>query len=373
MTIQSYAGTDIFRVPEINPRLKQFLAAAIKNKASDLHLQPQAKPYIRIDGKLRALGTDALSEEACKDIILSTLDEKLLRVLEEKLEIDYALNIPEMGRFRVNTFHAQGSYESVIRIVSLSPRSLVDLRIPESVKSLALHQDGLVLVAGSTGSGKSSTLAALIDVINSTSAKRIITIENPVEIIHTNKKSLITQREIGLDTVSFAGALRSALRQDPDVILVGEIRDKETAEAAVEAAQTGHLVFSTIHAGSSEETVIRLANLFPLEDRENIRDTLSAILRGVLVQKLIRDVDDKPLPVVEIMVNSTRMQDAIAGKASSDSIQQIIEESGIHGMQTMDGALVDMVIQKMITRDTALVTARNSQWVQQKLKAVGLN
>lgn len=357
---------------DIDNRLNTFLATAIKHKASDLHLKPDTKPHIRIEGRLRPLGSPQLSELDCSAIILSMLDENRRKALKENLEIDFALELVGIGRFRVNTFMAQGQYEAVIRVISPMAKTLEELALPEALESLALLRDGLILVAGPTGSGKSSTLAAMIDIINANLSKRIITIENPVEILHSNKKSLITQREIGIDTYSFSGALRATLRQDPDVIMVGEIRDKETADAAIQAAQTGHLVLSTIHAGNTEEALSRLAGLFPLGDRDNINETLSTIIKGIVVQKLLMDVNQHPIPAVEIMTNSSRMQDFISGKTRSASMQTIIEESSIHGMQTMDAHIVNLVMRKKISYEVAVQSANHVQWVTTKLKELGI-
>jgi twitching motility protein PilT len=359
-------------VPDIDKRLKTFLATAIKNKASDLHIQPNSKPHIRIDETLRALSSAPLTPQESEEIILSTMEENTKKFLLENHEADYALNIPNMGRFRVNTFMAQGALESVIRIISLEPKSIADLRLPASLEEMVQVKDGLILIAGSTGSGKSSTLSGMIDFINGHYAKRIITIENPVEILHTNKKSLITQREIGIDAKSFAGALRSVLRQDPDVIMVGEIRDKETADAAIQAAQTGHLVLSTIHAGNSEEAIIRLTNLFPLNDRENVRETIAVILKGIVVQKLLLDVNKQTVPVVEILVNTSRVQDLVSGKTASEGFQKVISEGGYSGMQTMDQHLVDLAIKKIISVDTAINNAVHPQFVKGELKQIGM-
>jgi len=359
-------------VNQIDPRLKAYLNTAVKHKASDLHLQPLAKPHLRIEGKLKPIGNDLLSAEDSEVIILSAMDDKLKAALETNLEVDYALTIPNLGRFRVSSYMAQGCHEAVFRLVMPSPKTLQELRIPAIAEKLALQKDGLILVAGPTGSGKSSTLAGMIDIINESSSKRIITIENPVEILHTNKRSLITQRELGIDTNSFAGALRAVLRQDPDVIMVGEIRDKETADAALQAAQTGHLVLATIHAGNAEEAIIRLTNLFALEERDNIRSVLASLIRGVLVQNLVKDIKGDRLPLVEILINSSRMQDVISGEAKADTFLQVLEESDVHGMQTMDQHIIKLTLEKHLTPEVALEKARNKHFVQIQLKKVGM-
>lgn len=355
----------------IHPKLKAYLATAIKHNASDLHLQPNTKPHIRIDHSLAAVGKEILTPDFVNELILSSLDEKQQKVLIEEYEVDYALTIPEVGRFRVNAYTAQGNYESVIRVVAPAPRSASELQLPIVIEELALKSSGLVLVAGSTGSGKSSTLASMVDVINCREFKKIVTIENPVEILHTNKKSIITQREIGLDTNSFSSALRGALRQDPNVIMVGEIRDKETADAAIQAAQTGHLVLSTIHAGSAEEAIIRITNLFPLGDRENVRETIASVLKGIVVQKLLTDVTKKRVPACEVLINTARVTSILTGD-SKEPLERAMQEGSIYKMQTLDQHLVKLVVDKKITLAVALSAANNEQATRTDLKNMGI-
>lgn len=355
----------------LHPQFKAYLATAIKHSASDLHLQPETKPHIRIDNSLVAIGKDVLNKDFVRELVLSTLDETQKRFLATNLEIDYALNIPELGRFRINAYTAQGSYEAVIRVVSGSPKSIIELRLPPIVGDLAMEHSGLILVAGSTSSGKSSTLSSMVDAINKQEYKKIVTIENPVETLHTNYKSIVTQREIGLDTLSFAAALRSALRQDPDVIMVGEIRDKETAEAAIQAAQTGHLVLSTIHAGNAEEVITRMASLFPQGDRDSVKETLASIVRGVIVQKLLPDMKKKRVPALEILINTPRVTDVILG-VSNESYITAMKEGQHYGMQTMDQHLIKLATDLTISVNMALNTAQNRQFVEMELKNVGV-
>jgi twitching motility protein PilT len=359
-------------VPEIHPKLVSYLRSAKKYAASDLHIVPQTPPNIRQDGKLKALVEAPLTPELTREMILSTLSPEKQRHLDTHGELDYAISLEHQGRFRVNAYRAQGNYEAVIRLLSNSVKSLKDLGLPDVARSLALEKDGLVLVAGETGSGKSTSLASMIDLINNErTKKRIFTIENPVEIIHTSNRALISQREVGIDTDSFSQALRSVLRQDPDVILIGEIRDKDTAEVALQAAQTGHLVLSTIHAGSAEETVNRYVNLFPPEDRDNMRQALAITLKGVLVQQLVVDKQLERMPALEVMVNTLRVRRRISGE-TSEPLKTILEEGGPHQMQSLEQDLVRLVQNNRISPETALMAANNRRALKLMLTKVSL-
>jgi twitching motility protein PilT len=353
------------------------LRKAIKNKASDLHLKANSQPFLRVKGNLVSMGGQIMSADVCKKIVLATMTAEQEEEFKVEKEIDYALKIDGLGRFRVNAYTAQGDVEAVLRIVQEGAKTTEELRLPEILNSLASLKDGLILVAGSTGSGKSTTLAAMIDHINKNKQKRIITIENPVEILHTDDKSLISQREIGNDTNSFATALRSVLRQNPDIILIGEIRDKETADSAIQAAQTGHLVFSTIHAGTAEETISRFAGLYPAEERANLKRSLAYTLKGVLAQRLIVDSKNEKLPVLEIMTSSDRIVQAMLADADGlegrENITQIIAQSAINNMLTLDQYLTALVVQNTITPEAAIDEAVNPLGLRQLLKQKGYN
>ena len=321
-------------------------------------------------------GNDVISAQELREMITSTMLSEQVHSFDQSKEIDYGLKIPDVGRFRVNAYTAQGDMEAVLRVIQDGVRNVSELRLPPIINKLAGLKDGLILVAGSTGSGKSTTLAAMIDFINTNQRKRIITIENPVEIIHEDKLSVISQREVGGDTDSFGAALRSVLRQNPDIILIGEIRDKETADSALQAAQTGHLVFSTIHAGTAEETVNRFAGLYPAEERPNLKRALAYSLKGVLAQRLIVDIEKRKLPVLEIMTSTNRITQALLSDADDDpsreSLTKVISESDMYGMMTLDQYLVQLVLNKIILPDDAIAESVNPLTFKQALYARGL-
>lgn len=356
--------------------LHNLLLTAVTHEASDLHLKSDSRAFLRIKEKLVPLGNNIIPAAELETLILSTMnDEQKIFLLKHK-EIDYALNVPNIGRFRVNAYTAQGNIEAVLRVVSETVKTSEELHLPTVINTLASLNDGLVLVSGATGSGKSTTLASMIDFINHKEQKRIITIENPVEILHKDDRSVISQREVGGDTESFGIALRSILRQNPDIILIGEIRDKETADSALRAAQTGHLVFSTIHAGTAEETVNRFAGLFPPEERPNVKRALAYSLKGILAQRLVLDTMGNKIPILEIMVSNNRIVQAILADAEDDSngesITKVIQESGSFGMNTLDQYLLKLISSGQITLQDALNDAVNPLTLKQAAHQKGI-
>jgi len=356
--------------------LKQLLDTAIKNEASDIHLKAYSKPYLRLKGKLIPCGGE-LSAQIVRNLIYQTMDDEQKDFLLKNKEVDYAYKPSKDGtRFRINAYTAQGETEAVLRLIKSEVKSTDSLRLPPVINKMATLKDGLVLVAGSTGSGKSTTLAAMIDYVNRNSEKRIITIENPVEIVHRDIKAVISQREVGGDTDSFATALRSVLRQNPDLILIGEIRDKETADSALQAAQTGHLVFSTIHAGTAEETLKRFAGLYPADERTNVKRTLATTLKGVIVQRLIVDKNQDKLPALEIMFNTDRIQQAMLADADDldgEHITKVIAEGQVHGMITLDQYLMKLVSSGVIEPQYAINEAVNPLTMRQALHSRGIS
>lgn len=362
---------DIYRVSDINNHLIVLLKTAVKHEASDLHLKANSRAFLRIKGKLIPCGSDTISSEQLREMIMSTMSEDQRELFYKLKEVDYGLRIPNVGRFRVNAYTAQGEVEAVLRVIQEGARNTENLKLPPVINKLAAEKDGLVLVAGSTGSGKSTTLAAMIDYVNKNYPKRIITIENPVEILHNDVKSVISQREVGGDTDSFASALRSILRQNPDIILIGEIRDRETADSALQAAQTGHLVFSTIHAGTAEETISRFAGLYPADERPGVKRSLAYSLKGVLAQRLIVDKTGSKLPVLEIMTSTDRITQAMLADADDqpgkESITKVIAESELYGMMTLDQYLLKLVVNKVITVEAAIAESVNPLTFRQTL------
>lgn len=354
----------------------QLLKYAVQQDASDVHLKANAHPFLRIKGKLIPCGDRMISADMCKNIVLSTMNDFQRLLFEKNKEIDYGLKIDGIGRFRVNAYTAQGEVEAVLRVVQEGAQSIKSLRLPPVLNKLASMKDGLILVAGSTGSGKSTTLAAMVDFVNQNEQKRIITIENPVEIVHKDVKSVISQREVGGDTDSFAAALRSVLRQNPDIILIGEIRDKETADSAIQAAQTGHLVFSTIHAGTAEETVNRFAGLYPAEERANVKKSLALSLKGVLAQRLIVDKNNIKMPVLEIMTSTDRIVQSLLADADNmpnrENLTKIISESEINGMMTLDQYLIKLIVNNVVDAEEAIKEAVNPLGLRQALHQRGL-
>lgn len=342
----------------IDSTLVMYLNTLVKSKGSDLHLN-RSNTRFRVNGILHSPTQQLdIPEEKYLDLLRSMVDRKSWEKLEENKELDTSIDVPNVGRFRVNIFQAQGEFEVVFRHIKDKILSLQELGMPPAISKFANYDSGLVLVAGPTGSGKTTTLAAVLDKINTTQAKRIISIEDPVEVIHHSKRSLVSQRELGIDTLSLPNAIRAAMREDPDVILVGEIRDRATAMVSLEAAQTGHLVFGTIHASSTRKTVNRFVELFPREDRENTLFNFMENLQAIVYQRLIRsDVEDnekfgKNLLINEIMVNNRLIHDIIMGESEKDYDEALAEDT-VYGMKTFEEDLVNAVIQKKLTSDTA--------------------
>jgi len=287
------------------------LSDAVARGASDLHLKVDAPPYLRIDGVLRPLDLPPLTAADTRQLVIRLLEDHEVGIDEFK-EFDCSYSLYALGRFRCNVFVERGVHGAVLRVIPGQTKTIADLNLPPIIEQIALSERGLVLCTGTTGSGKSTTLAAMVDHVNRNRAKHIVTIEDPIEFLHTGGKSIITQRELGQDTDSYTAALRAALRQDPDVILVGEMRDKETIETAMTAAETGHLVMSTLHTLDAPETINRIISVFPPYQQEQIRAQLAEVLRAVVSMRLVRSMDGKGrLPGVEIMLNTTFIRECI--------------------------------------------------------------
>jgi twitching motility protein PilT len=337
--------------------LDRVLAAARQLGASDVHLKAGLPPIFRIKGDLRTVrDVPALSRETIAEFAVHMMSDRQRAEFEEHLDIDLAYGTPDGVRYRVNLFQQRGSVGMVLRVIPPEVPPFDRLNLPQAVLDLTNHTRGIVLVTGATGSGKSTTLAAMIDYINTQQAYHIVTIEDPVEYTFRDKRSVVNQREIGFDAMSFARALRAALRQDPDVILVGEMRDSVTAEIAMTAAETGHLVLSTLHTVDATETVNRIISMFPPHQQQQARLSFASVLRGVISQRLLPRADGKGMvPALELMVNTERIREMIEEPTRTREIKTAIQE-GLHpyGMMTFDQSLAELVKQRLVTYEEAV-------------------
>lgn len=342
--------------------LKKILTLAIQRGASDVHLKVGLPPILRIHGRLVPVtGEKRLMPEDTKEIAFSIMGERQKEKFRMANEVDLAYGISGLGRFRVNIFSQRDSIGLVLRTISVNPPTIPELNLPPIIEKIAMEPRGLVLVTGTTGSGKSTTLAAMVNHINNNRNCHIITIEDPIEFLHRDKKAIINQREVGQDTQSFATALRVALRQDPDVILVGEMRDLETIETAILAAETGHLVLSTLHTLDAQETVNRIIAVFPFQQQRQIRLQLASILKGVISQRLLSRADGQGrIPAVEVMISTARIRDCIADEGKTREIHEAIAQGyATYGMQTFDQSIMDLFRRGLITYEEALKNASN--------------
>jgi len=340
------------------PTFQDLISTAIDKGASDLHLSAGMPPCLRINGFIVRLEDTVYMPENIENIVKDIIDEKHLAILQEAGEVDFAYSIPSLGRFRVNVFRQRGSLSMAVRILNLRIPSPEELGLPEAVVEMTDKRRGLILVTGATGSGKSTTLASLIDVINQKHSYHIITLEDPIEYLHRHGKSIINQREMGTDSTSYSAALRAALRQDPDVIFVGEMRDLETISIAVTAAETGHLVFSTLHTIGSANTVDRIIDVFPPYQQQQIRTQLADVLQCVVSQQLVPKMNGKGrVAAIEVMLTNNAIRNHIR-EAKTFQIPTVIQTSGRMGMRTMDDALYDLYSRGEISRESALFYAQ---------------
>jgi len=353
--------------------LNEILAIGLKSNASDIHLKVGLPPIYRIDGTLRVLpNAPRITPEVTENFCTQIMNELQRERFERTREVDLAYGVPGLGRFRVNAFAQRGSTSMVFRAIPIEIKGVDDLTLPPVIKKLAMASRGLILVTGATGSGKSTTLAAIIDYINANRKSHIVTIEDPIEFLHRDKKSIINQREVGSDTMGFQVALKSALRQDPDVILVGEMRDHETIETALTAAETGHLVLSTLHTVDAAETINRIIAVFPPFQQRQIRIQLAAVLRGVVSMRLVPRADGKGrVPAVEIMVATARVRQLIDDKDQTKLIPEAIQQGfETYGMQTFDQSLMMLLKNKLISFEEALRQASNPDDFKLKVSGV---
>lgn len=338
--------------------ITELLAFSVKHKASDLHLSSGSSPMIRVDGEVRKINLPELDHKGVHELIYDIMNDRQRKDYEETLEIDFSFEVPGLARFRVNAFNQARGPAAVFRTIPNDVLSLDDLDAPEIFKKIADYPRGLVLVTGPTGSGKSTTLAAMVDYVNENRHEHILTIEDPIEFVHQNKQCLINQREVHRHTHSFNAALRSALREDPDVILVGELRDLETIRLAMTAAETGHLVFGTLHTTSAAKTVDRIVDVFPAGEKDMVRTMLSESLQAVISQTLIKKIGGGRVAAHEIMLGTPAIRNLIR----EDKVPQMysaIQTGMAHGMQTLEQSLQNLVNRGLITREDALTKTSN--------------
>ncbi len=341
--------------------LATLLAYAVRRGASDLHLKVPSRPLVRVNSALELIpGLPPLGPETTERLAAQMIgdDADRRRELDEDGETDLSYACPDVGRFRANIFRQRGVLSIALRVVPPGVPALAELNLPAAVGALAKEERGIILVTGTTGSGKSTTLAAMIDQINRTAHKHVVTIEDPIEILHTDRGSIVNQREVGHDTPSFQAALRRVLRQDPDVIMIGEIRDEVTMETALSAAETGHLVLSTMHTLDATETVNRAIGFFPLHQQAPVREMLAGTLRGIISQRLVPTADGRGrVAACEVLVATGRARDMITNPTDTSSLGEVIRDGEFYGMQTFDQSLFGHVRGGLITMDAALAAA----------------
>lgn len=340
--------------------ITELLAFGVKNNASDLHLSAGVPPIIRVDGDIRRIDLPPLQNSEVHNLIYDIMNDKQRKQYEQNLETDFSFEIPSLARFRVNAFNQQRGPGAVFRTIPAQVQTLDELKMPTIFKEICEYPRGIVLVTGPTGSGKTTTLAAMIDYINTRRSDHILTIEDPIEFIHEPKKSLINQREVHRDTLGFSEALRSALREDPDVILVGEMRDLETIRLALTAAETGHLVFATLHTTSAAKTIDRIVDVFPGSEKEMVRGMLSESLRAVISQVLLKQTEGGRIAAHEIMICTPAIRNLIR-EAKVSQMYSTIQTGRAVGMQTLDQNLQELVQKNKISKQDARAKAENKE------------
>lgn len=347
---------------DINP----YLEMMIRHKASDLFFTAGAPVKIKIEGVIRSIGDTVLTPAFCREALAAVMDEPQLRELEQERELDFAIALEERARFRVNAYYQRGQTAMVLRYIRAEIPTLTELGLPPVLSQLIMNRRGIILMVGATGSGKSTTLAAMLDHRNASASGHIITIEDPIEFVHPHKQCIVSQREVGLDTKSYAHALKSALREAPDVILIGEIRNRETMEAAIELAGTGHLAVSTLHANNAHQAMERIVNLFPQEMHKTLFMDLSIYLRAILSQRLVRTKAGTRRAAIETLVNTPHIADLIRD-GRVDAINEAMQQSGHEGIKTFDDALLELYREGAITLEEALANADSAPNLEAKV------
>ena len=351
----------------MSTNLRELLEHMVEINASDLYITVDAPPMFRVEGVTSPWGDQKYTPEEAEALAVSLMSQSQRAYFARRWEMDLAISYPNLGRFRVNLFRQRGFYGLVLRQIKLHIKTIDDLELPQIFKNLAMSKRGLLIVAGQTGSGKSTTLAAIIDYRNSNATGHIVTVEDPIEFVHSHKMSIITQREIGIDTQGYVSALKHTLRQAPDVILIGEIRDVETMEAAINYAETGHLCLGTLHANNANQAIERVMNFFPPERHQQIYLQLSLNLKAIISQRLIPSVDGTRVAAVEILLDTPRVKDLIH-KAQIDILKEAIAQGSLEGMQTFDQSIFDFYMQGIIDYDNAIAYADSPNDLRLRIK-----
>lgn len=344
--------------------IEPYLKYMAKQGASDLFLTTAAAPSIKIQGELKPISDTKLQPGVTREIAYTLMSSEQVETFEQELEMNLGMSIPEVGRYRINIYMQRGEVSLVIRYINSKIPTVEELNLPPILKKMVMHKTGLVLLVGATGTGKSTSLASMVDFRNHTKAGHILTVEDPIEFTYSHDKSIVGQREVGIDTLSYDNALREAMREAPDVILIGEIRDRETMQAALQFADTGHLVLSSLHAVNANQALDRIINFFPPEARNHILMDLSLNLRGIVSQRLVMGKDQKRIPAVEVLLNTPYISELIH-RGEVGEIKEVMEKSGTSGMQTFDASLYDLYKSKKITLEDALSHAdsrSNLEW-----------
>ena len=350
--------------------VKPLFKLMVEKKASDLFFAPFAPAKIKIDGKIMPVNKLEMTPKMVKQAAIELMDEEQLDSFTRELELDFAISEPGLGRFRVNVFHQRGNVSMVLRYITAELPTLDELGMPEQMKELVMLRRGLVLMVGATGSGKSTTLAAMLNHRNEKTSSHIITVEDPIEFLHPNKQSIVNQREVGLDTKSYARALKSAMRAAPDVLQIGEIRDRESMQSAIDMAGTGHLVLATLHSNNAPETLDRIINLFPTEQHKQVFMDLAHYLRAIMSQRLVRASTGKRVAAVELMLNTPHIKDLIL-KGDISEVKDALKESGEKGMQNYDEALLALYKNGTITLEEAMSHADSRSNLEAKVNFGG--
>lgn len=346
--------------------VKPLFKLMVDKKASDLFFTPFAPVKIKIDGKIMAVNKLEMTPKMVKQAAIELMTEDLLETFSRELEVDFAISEPGLGRFRVNVFHQRGNVAMVLRYITSEMPNLDELGMPAQLKELVMLKRGLILMVGSSGNGKSTTLAAMINHRNEKTSSHILTIEDPIEFLHPNKQSIVNQREIGLDTKTYARALKSAMRAAPDVILIGEVRDRETMQAAIDLAGTGHLCLATLHSNNAPETLDRIINLFPQEQHTQVFMDLAHYLRAIISQRLVRTRSGKRVAAVELMLNTPHIKDLIL-KGDISAVKEALKDSSEKGVQNYDDALLDLYKTGSITLEEAMINADSRSNLEAKI------